>query len=276
MSEEVEQGKGINEWLKDYWLALTVVVVAVLAVTAIIYFYRQAFPGPIDAQHDAFGTFGDYVGGLLNPILSFLTIVLLIWSLHMQRQELVETRKELKQAAQAQSEMAALARKSQRLEEIERIIKQCAAEIEKCASPCDTYKKCMEVVVDANVRLVTLCDWAFEYYRHGGAERYCAEVIFSGLELCQKVWRIQTITDGSDYRRQMVLGVHVRGLDVEVFQILKGIRDRWVESSSNLGLDADHSPGLLNNSARQSIVAVLSSMNTYALDKIQTIKPTQK
>lgn len=42
-----------------------------------------------------FGAFGDYMGGILNPVLSFFTICLLIISIHIQRVELVLTREEL-------------------------------------------------------------------------------------------------------------------------------------------------------------------------------------
>jgi hypothetical protein len=54
-----------------------------------------------------FGAFGDFLGGVLNPILGFATVALLIWSLKMQRQalsvsnqELSLTRQELKETKQ--------------------------------------------------------------------------------------------------------------------------------------------------------------------------------
>jgi hypothetical protein len=42
-----------------------------------------------------FGAFGDFLGGVLNPILGFATVGLLIWSLKMQRDELSLSRQEL-------------------------------------------------------------------------------------------------------------------------------------------------------------------------------------
>jgi hypothetical protein len=47
-----------------------------------------------------FGAFGDFLGGVLNPILGFATVGLLIWSLKMQRDELALTRQELKETKQ--------------------------------------------------------------------------------------------------------------------------------------------------------------------------------
>jgi uncharacterized membrane protein len=56
-----------------------------LLVTAFTYFYF--FSGPIGNQEN-FAQFGDFMGGVLNPIFSFLTIFLLVGSLALQRQEL--------------------------------------------------------------------------------------------------------------------------------------------------------------------------------------------
>jgi hypothetical protein len=63
-----------------------------LLVTASIYFYF--FSGPIGSQ-ETFAQFGDFMGGVLNPIFSFLTIFLLVGSLALQRQELSKVIEEL-------------------------------------------------------------------------------------------------------------------------------------------------------------------------------------
>lgn len=42
-----------------------------------------------------FGTFGDFLGGTLNPVLGFVTVVLLVLSLRKQSQELAMSREEL-------------------------------------------------------------------------------------------------------------------------------------------------------------------------------------
>lgn len=59
-------------------------------------FSEHALGGPAE-----WGMFGDYVGGLANPLLSFLTIFLLIVSLYFQTQELAATRDELAQSKEA-------------------------------------------------------------------------------------------------------------------------------------------------------------------------------
>lgn len=50
------------------------------------------------ADQSIFGSFGDYIGGVLNPILSFLTIFLLIYSIRFQIEELRTTRKEMEES----------------------------------------------------------------------------------------------------------------------------------------------------------------------------------
>lgn len=62
-------------------------------------------------QQDHFGQFGDYIGGVLNPLLTFATILLLLFtvklqidSLNIQAQELEATRLELTQSREAAQE----------------------------------------------------------------------------------------------------------------------------------------------------------------------------
>lgn len=70
----------------------------------LLYFYQ--FNGSLGDQ-EMFGQFGDFIGGTLNPFLSFLTIVLLIWSIRLQMSELALTREEMKKSTTALEETAA-------------------------------------------------------------------------------------------------------------------------------------------------------------------------
>lgn len=49
------------------------------------------------------GVFGDFLGGVLNPILSFLSLIAILLTIILQSKELKETRKEIKRSAEAQS-----------------------------------------------------------------------------------------------------------------------------------------------------------------------------
>lgn len=72
------------------WLIL--LLTAVAACLLIMYFMN--FNGGWGNQGD-FGAFGDFLGGVLNPILGFATVGLLIWSLKLQMNELSLSRQEL-------------------------------------------------------------------------------------------------------------------------------------------------------------------------------------
>jgi len=49
----------------------------------------------------AFGEFGDYIGGILNPLLGFATVILLIYSIRLQMKELGDSTKALQASQKA-------------------------------------------------------------------------------------------------------------------------------------------------------------------------------
>jgi hypothetical protein len=62
-----------------------------------VYFgnFKVFMGNDVFGDNNAFGTFGDFIGGALNPILGFLTVVLLIASIRFQIDELKLTRQEM-------------------------------------------------------------------------------------------------------------------------------------------------------------------------------------
>lgn len=70
-----------------------IVPLAIFAACLLVpYFWN--FHGAWGNQGD-FGAFGDFFGGILNPILGFATVTLLVWSLNIQLNELSLSRNEL-------------------------------------------------------------------------------------------------------------------------------------------------------------------------------------
>jgi hypothetical protein len=59
-------------------------------------FYFSKFHGSLSSENSVWGTFGDFVGGTLNPILSFLGLIALLITINFQIKESEETRTELK------------------------------------------------------------------------------------------------------------------------------------------------------------------------------------
>lgn len=75
------------------WLKVTLGIVGVIVVLILgVYFSKHH--GSLGSQ-EVYGQFGDFIGGTINPILGFGTIVLLIWSIQIQMKELKDSRKEL-------------------------------------------------------------------------------------------------------------------------------------------------------------------------------------
>lgn len=70
--------------------------------------YCYHFDTNLSGDPAAWGAFGDYIGGLRNPLVAFVAFVLLAKSLQIQHKELRETSEALKQASEAQGEQVAV------------------------------------------------------------------------------------------------------------------------------------------------------------------------
>jgi hypothetical protein len=81
--------------VKQLEVGVNIILVTALIVFAfVLIFYFSHFNGPLDDQ-EKFGQFGDFVGGILNPFISFCAIVLLVRSLIIQQKALAATQSEL-------------------------------------------------------------------------------------------------------------------------------------------------------------------------------------
>lgn len=80
--------------IRGYILSAIILIIAVYTV----YFANIFIGDSSDVSKDAsvWGQFGDYAGGVLNPLLSFITIVLLIKSLTLQYEANRNLKKELR------------------------------------------------------------------------------------------------------------------------------------------------------------------------------------
>ncbi|HCA5144383.1 TPA: putative phage abortive infection protein, partial [Acinetobacter baumannii] len=79
-------------------LVIFLIIVVILAYIAI-----AANKISISESLEKWGTFGDFIGGILNPIFGLFAFYWLTYSVRLQIKELKETREELKKAADAQS-----------------------------------------------------------------------------------------------------------------------------------------------------------------------------
>ncbi len=95
--------------LAKYFLWMISVVIVCMVVIFGRYYFN--FNGDLSTDRTVWGTFGDYIGGTLNPILSFLSLIALLTTIVLQskeleltRNELELTRDELKRSASAQED----------------------------------------------------------------------------------------------------------------------------------------------------------------------------
>lgn len=106
MIEHKEGGDGVEElhgkifaWQR--WLTF---FAAALIISYVAYF--GLFLGqPRAVDSDKWGAFGDFFGGVLNPIVAFAAFYWLTQSVKLQKQELAETRAELAKSADAQRQL---------------------------------------------------------------------------------------------------------------------------------------------------------------------------
>lgn len=89
---------------------LTLAFVSLVGVFE-LFTYFSSFPGA-ENSHEAWGTTGDFFGGTLNPLLQFVVIAMLFLSIHIQKNELRETRQELIESRKA-NELAACSLQTQ-------------------------------------------------------------------------------------------------------------------------------------------------------------------
>ncbi|MDT3296086.1 hypothetical protein Q4Q57_13140 [Shewanella sp. SP2S2-6] len=108
------------------WLIILLALVA----SCLLAFYFSIFHGGVGDKGD-FGAFGDYFGGVLNPILGFATVGLLVWSLKYQmdelaltRQVLKETQKEAALSRQAMEAQVEHLQKEAKLNELTRLLER--------------------------------------------------------------------------------------------------------------------------------------------------------
>ena len=96
-------------WILIWILGFAVIAGVVVALAFIINFHAV----PIAGKIDAWGQFGDYLGGVLNPVFGFLSVIGLLVALVLQMKELKASRealslsqKELELSRKAQTESA--------------------------------------------------------------------------------------------------------------------------------------------------------------------------
>lgn len=103
------KGKGLAEFLAGNAerillgvLAIAVFAVLVVAGTYVVHFWGM----PLADKGDVWGQFGDYLGGVLNPVFGFLSVFALLVALVLQTRELKLSRDALEVSQREQAKSA--------------------------------------------------------------------------------------------------------------------------------------------------------------------------
>ena len=70
-----------------------VIVAVVLAMLVAVFLYRSKFGGELAVTSDEWSNFGGYIGGVLGPLVSFVTLLAVLKTVYMQR-ELLDAQKD--------------------------------------------------------------------------------------------------------------------------------------------------------------------------------------
>jgi type III secretory pathway component EscU len=92
------------------------IVIVVFTFIILLCIYAYHFRLPLGTQSD-FGAFGDFIGGTINPLLTFLSVMALIVTLRLQIAELRYTKNELKEALKERKEANNIAKNAESLHE---------------------------------------------------------------------------------------------------------------------------------------------------------------
>jgi Putative phage abortive infection protein len=126
-----------------FGIAWTIVTIF-LAMTAVA--YKFVFPGPLSSDQAVWGQFGDFFAGILNPLISFFTLMVAskVWLLQRnisseQQQELVVTRSEIKRQTFDQFFMSLLASHRAMTEQVTLVNVQAGATLQTGKRAIDSY-----------------------------------------------------------------------------------------------------------------------------------------
>lgn len=98
MDEIAEQPQTSKVVIRTFVIVVIVAFVLAIFVTS-MYFYN--FNGNLSSSNGDWGTFGDFVGGSLNPIFAFLGLIALLLTIILQSKELQNSTNELARSTSA-------------------------------------------------------------------------------------------------------------------------------------------------------------------------------
>lgn len=129
VEETHEQGKsqGAKTFCQQFWIPL--LTAAVIAIIVCGFYIGKFHNGDLSSNTADWGTFGDYIGGVLNPAFGFITILILLYTVGQQSRELKNSTEALRAQQTEMGQTREIAKKQldhiQQQAEIDLKIKLC-------------------------------------------------------------------------------------------------------------------------------------------------------
>ncbi|MFO4727604.1 hypothetical protein V5H10_17460 [Vibrio cholerae] len=120
---------------KIFVILAGIVTLSLVAYTIVITSYIKNFGTTWSLEQGDWGTFGDFVGGTLNPMFSFMALIALLITIILQGKELEQTRIELKRTADANEKQSTYLSAQQERDDTYRLISKLTERIN------NTYNK---------------------------------------------------------------------------------------------------------------------------------------
>lgn len=83
-----------------FWIIAVGCVSLIIGLVAVL-IYKNTFGPNLSIRHEVWAQFGDFIGGLLNPIFAFFALIALLYTIHLQSTELRNSSAQLKKSAKA-------------------------------------------------------------------------------------------------------------------------------------------------------------------------------
>jgi len=128
MATENSEGKSLSVGIRRSHRVVT--GLSLLVVASYIAWFWLARGQILSENPDAWGQFGDYVGGLLNPLVAYAAFYWLTRSVSLQKQELAETRAALEESSASQERQAEAAQSSLRIAALSSLINSIMGEVQ--------------------------------------------------------------------------------------------------------------------------------------------------
>jgi hypothetical protein len=107
-----------------------VVGIMLVSLTAYLAWFWGFNSKVLSDQSDDWGQFGDFMGGVLNPLVAYAAFYWLTRTVRLQKEELHETRKALAESAESQAKQASYAQISVRVSALTALINSIMVEVQ--------------------------------------------------------------------------------------------------------------------------------------------------